>query len=428
MSKLKRFSRRYVASQAKKKRTIKLHGLKNHPFVIPVITFIVLFFISSVGFVLLGSQTVGPSDLRVVRLSVDGGQSTVPTRAKTVDDLLERLNIQLNENDIVEPKLTTKILEDDFSINIYKARPVTIEDNGRRITVLSAHRQNRTIVQNAGIALAPEDGIKESEVTNLTKQDIIGEKIIVDRAKDATINLYGNIIPVKTRASTVGDLLNQKNIKTLEGDTVEPARNTAITKNTQIFIVRTGKKIITSEEAIPAPITYEDEPNLAIGANTVKIPGSAGKKLVTYEIELKNNQEVSRKVLQEVIASAPVTQVVARGTKVLLTGGKAEWMVAAGLSPADYAAADYIISKESGWCPTKWQGEYGACPPYHGTPTSAGVGYGLCQATPGYKMASAGADWGVNPVTQLKWCTGYARNRYGSWQAAYNFWVVNRWW
>lgn len=40
--------------------------------------------------------------------------------------------------------------------------------------------------------------------------------------------------------------------------------------------------------------------------------------------------------------------------------------------------------------------------------------YGLPQANPGTKMASAGADWRTNPVTQLKWMYNYSVQRYGS--------------
>lgn len=40
--------------------------------------------------------------------------------------------------------------------------------------------------------------------------------------------------------------------------------------------------------------------------------------------------------------------------------------------------------------------------------------YGLPQALPGNKMASAGADWGWNPWTQLKWMFGYIKGRYGN--------------
>ncbi len=40
--------------------------------------------------------------------------------------------------------------------------------------------------------------------------------------------------------------------------------------------------------------------------------------------------------------------------------------------------------------------------------------YGIPQALPGSKMASAGEDWATNPVTQIKWGLGYIEDRYGS--------------
>jgi hypothetical protein len=40
--------------------------------------------------------------------------------------------------------------------------------------------------------------------------------------------------------------------------------------------------------------------------------------------------------------------------------------------------------------------------------------YGIPQALPGSKMASAGPDWQDNPVTQIKWGLGYIQDRYGS--------------
>lgn len=49
--------------------------------------------------------------------------------------------------------------------------------------------------------------------------------------------------------------------------------------------------------------------------------------------------------------------------------------------------------------------------------------YGIPQAYPGTKMASAGPDWRTNPETQLRWMIGYARGRYGSLCGA---WYVRR--
>lgn len=96
------------------------------------------------------------------------------------------------------------------------------------------------------------------------------------------------------------------------------------------------------------------------------------------------------------------------------SGSKADWMRAAGISDSDFGYVDYIISHESGWN-------------YHAVNRSSGA-YGLPQSLPAGKLASAGADWRDNPVTQLRWANNYAVGRYGSWEAAYHFWTVNHWW
>lgn len=96
------------------------------------------------------------------------------------------------------------------------------------------------------------------------------------------------------------------------------------------------------------------------------------------------------------------------------SGSKADWMRAAGIGDADFGYVDYIISHESGW-------------DYRAVNRSSGA-YGLPQSLPAGKLASAGADWRDNPVTQLRWADNYAVGRYGSWEAAYRYWAANHWW
>ncbi|HEX2705139.1 MAG TPA: hypothetical protein VHM65_05215 [Candidatus Lustribacter sp.] len=55
--------------------------------------------------------------------------------------------------------------------------------------------------------------------------------------------------------------------------------------------------------------------------------------------------------------------------------------------------------------------------------------YGIPQALPGSKMASAGADWRTNPVTQIRWGMAYITRVYGSpcsalsrWSSRYPHW------
>ncbi|MBW5253979.1 transglycosylase SLT domain-containing protein, partial [Streptomyces sp. P01-B04] len=67
-----------------------------------------------------------------------------------------------------------------------------------------------------------------------------------------------------------------------------------------------------------------------------------------------------------------------------------------------------IVNHESSW-------NYRASNPSSGA-------YGLVQALPGSKMASAGADWQTNPATQIKWGLNYMDSRYGSPCGAWSFW------
>jgi resuscitation-promoting factor RpfB len=54
------------------------------------------------------------------------------------------------------------------------------------------------------------------------------------------------------------------------------------------------------------------------------------------------------------------------------------------------------------------------------TRNSYGSAYGIPQALPGEKMASEGADWQTNPVTQERWGIKYIKSRWdtacGAWQ------------
>lgn len=76
-----------------------------------------------------------------------------------------------------------------------------------------------------------------------------------------------------------------------------------------------------------------------------------------------------------------------------------------GWSGAEWQALDWIVNAESGWQTTIHNGGgFGYVP---------GLAYGIPQALPGSKMASAGADWQTNPATQIKWMLGYIRSTYG---------------
>ncbi len=403
----------------------RIKQFKKHPFAVPVATFLALFFLSVIGLIGLGGSTIGANDAHVIIATHDGKTQTIPTRAATVGEFLNRAAIEIHEGDRVEPALETPIIDDNFRVNVYRARPVIVIDGGRKIQALSAATTPRSTAEQVGVKVYPEDGIKSQPTENILR-DGIGEQVVIDRATPANLNLYGTQVVVRTRAKSVGELLKEKQVALSQGDSVQPAQETPLTPNIQVFVLRTGTQITTVAEDIPMPVQYIEDSSLTFGASAVRQKGSPGKKLVTYQLDLVNSKEVGRHVIQQVIQSEPVTQIVARGRAIDIARDKESVMAAAGISSSDYGYVNYIISRESGWCPTKLQGHHD-CPPYAPAYIPSGYGYGLPQATPGSKMSTAGADWQTNPVTQLRWSSGYAQ-KYGGWAGAYNFWQAHHYW
>ncbi len=402
----KKLAKQYKAN---KKKIIKYH---KHPFVVPVITFIILFFVTLAAFVSFGGKTIGPGDARFVKVYYDGKQQTLPTRARTVGDLLNRLNIKLGEKDVVEPGPDTEILQDDFKINVYRARLATVSEGDKKITLLSIQSDPTKLAQEAGYNLYPEDLVVPTPPQQVLQQGIVGQQFTIDRAPVIPLSLYGNEISIRTRAATVGAALKDKNIVLQPDDTVEPALSAPLTPTTKISVTNKNKQIVTVEEPIPMPIDVVNDPTLPVGAKVIKQAGAPGKRVVTYQLQLVNGKKVGRTQLQIVSVTDPIKQIEAHGTKVVtLTGSKADWMAGAGINPGDYQYVDFVIGHESGWRPNA---------------VSANRCIGLGQSC-GSGLSGTCPSWQTDPVCQLQFFNGYA-HRYGGWSGAYSFWQANGWW
>jgi len=77
-----------------------------------------------------------------------------------------------------------------------------------------------------------------------------------------------------------------------------------------------------------------------------------------------------------------------------------------GWSTSQFSCLQPLWQRESGWSATA------------SNPTSGA--YGIPQALPGSKMASAGADWQTSAATQIRWGLGYIQSTYGSPCAAWS--------
>jgi uncharacterized protein YabE (DUF348 family) len=388
----------------------RLRLVSRHPVMVPVAVFTVLAILSLVGylaFIQEPGRPIAPNSSFIVIVSHDNTVQTVPSSKQNVGQLLQKLDVKLNKGDVVEPGLDTAITQDDFRINVYRAVPVQVIEGGKRTFTFSAATTPRSIASQLGYQLYAEDGVEAVPVTNFIKQGSIGEEVVIDRSVPVFLNLYGTPLEIRTHANTVKELLKEKGLSLASNDQILPSADAPIKPNQQIFVARKGTKLQSVVEPIAMPVKTVNDGKLAYGVRVLRQQGSAGKRVVTYQIDKKTGL---RKIIQRATIVAPVRQIVAIGTNLSGTRGD---IIRAGISASDYMYVDYIIEHESRW-------------------NSAAVNYlgckGLGQACPGSKLVAACPNWEGDPICQLRFFDKYAQGRYGGWSGAYAHKRSYGWW
>ncbi len=263
----------------------------------------------------------------------------------------------------------------------------------------------------------------------------IGQGDIVEPGLDAEINADNYYINIyRARPVLIKDGMMEKYLMTASFDpkviakqaemTVYDGDEIKLTANSSFLetgvasvyeVSRNGGRTITEDVEIPFTEETVRDANLMNGQSEVRQLGEVGMKRVYYNVKYIDNVEVEREIVKEETVREPVARITAVGVKRSLPPNSetcANWARQAGVSEADLAAAIDLIYHESG-CRVDATNAYSGA-------------YGIPQALPGTKMASAGADWETNPVTQIRWMAGYV-NRYGGWQGAINFWYAHGW-
>ena len=350
---------------------------------------------------------------KILTVFENGQRFSFKTNAKTVREALNAQKISFSKEDTVEPSLDGELTGTEYSVNIYRAKPVIIEDGDSKIKVMTAAQTPRQIVQKSGIKIHNEDKVAFEQSGSIL-EDGTTNSLKITRAKEISVELFGKTESFRTQSKTVEDFLKEKNISLTKDDGISIDRKTTISNGLSFRIWRNGKQTITTEEEIAFSTEIIKDANKDSSYKEIKEAGEKGSKSVTYEIEMQNGKEVSRKKINEAEIKAAKKQVEIVGTKVNLPAGShTDWMSAAGISASDYGYVDYIITKESTWRPTARNGQY----------------YGLYQTSIS-NLNNHGCSGSTlsDPICQLRSASIYATRRYGSWAAAYAHWKASRSW
>lgn len=258
----------------------------------------------------------------------------------------------------------------------------------------------------------------------------------------------GYELTVLTSKTNVNEILNDNNIIVKEDENVSPNVEEEISSDKTIKISKKSEqeievakvsesgidatldslleaystiteKIEVVEEAIPFETVTKDVSDGAENTrNQVIQQGKEGLKRVTYKVKYQNDTEIERTQISEEIIEEPVDKIVQvksivvssrseTTARVATSGSVAEYQAYArercydyGWSDSDFYALVNLWNRESGWNIYSKNSRSGA--------------YGIPQALPGSKMASAGSDYLTNYKTQINWGLSYIKSRYGS--------------
>jgi hypothetical protein len=197
-----------------------------------------------------------------------------------------------------------------------------------------------------------------------------------------------------------------------------------------VRIQRVDKKLVTRTEALPYPTTTKHDSTLLKGTTKVVQSGRKGTAKVTYSVVYVDGKAIGQTRLKSVTVAAPTPRIENIGTKQVETQASAG-SASVPNAPVPSAGSAKAIARQllaaRGWGDTQynclvtlWNHESG----WRVNAANPSGAYGIPQALPGSKMASAGPDWQNNAETQIKWGLGYIAARYhdpcnawATWQA-----------
>ena len=181
-----------------------------------------------------------------------------------------------------------------------------------------------------------------------------------------------------------------------------------------VAVVATGLSVSAGLSAKGSPADDGAVVNLAKGAGTLS------ERAIASRTQSASRSTADRRAQADALKSAALAD--ATGVAVTRTEDLTQadpktlarvLMPLYGLSTSQFGCLDNIWTGESGWNV------------HADNPTSSA--YGIPQALPGSKMASAGPDWENNAETQIRWGLQYIKSRYGTACSAWSFKQSHGW-
>ncbi|QCB95430.1 ubiquitin-like domain-containing protein [Cellulomonas shaoxiangyii] len=352
----------------------------------------------------MGGTTAFAALHKDVTVDVDGREVEVQAFGRTVGDVLAAAEIEVGERDLVAPDLDAPVGRTS-QVVVRHGREIDVEVDGEERSVWTTALTVGEAVDGLGL----RDGVRLSA----SRSAEVGRDVLrVSTQKTVHLVVDGQVIDGVSSGATVRDALRDIGLVLEEGDRVSVPLDAAAVDGLVVLVTRAASSGETVTETVPFAEKEVEDATLVTGTRKVQTAGRAGVRTTTYALDVVGGVVVGRTPVASMVTVPPVDQVIRVGTaplpdpaEVSVEPGTAqaigkELAAARGWGDDQFACLLKLWNKESGWRVDA------------DNPSSSA--YGIPQALPGSKMASAGADWRTNPATQITWGLGYIAGRYGN--------------
>lgn len=244
-----------------------------------------------------------------VELTVDGQTTHAHQLGGTVADLLNAHGIALGEHDALNTSLDTRIT-DGQQVSVNYGRPVNVTIDGAENSLWTTSTSLDDVLDSLGVADDARISIDRS-----TRIEREGITVTAVTPKHVTLVADGQDRTMVSTDETVADLLASNGITLGERDRVSADVSTPLTEGMRVQVQRVTVQDVKTTETIAHDTKKTEDDSLDSGTEKVTKEGKDGSKDVEYEVVMVDGVEESRTTKSEKVASEPVTEEVAVGTK-----------------------------------------------------------------------------------------------------------------
>jgi uncharacterized protein YabE (DUF348 family) len=261
---------------------------------------------------LVAGGGVAAASHKTVSVTVDGQQQEVGTFAGSVDGALDSAGLTVSEHDTIAPAADTAI-SDGSQIVIERGRLLTLTIDGKTREVWTT----ATTVEEALAQLGQNPAAFQLSADRSRSIPAAGLTVTAKTLHTTNVSDGGKpAVPVKTTATTVGDLLKERKITLGPLDKVEPAAKTTVSDGIKVSVSRGAKKNVDEVVVVAQPADQQvEDPSLTVGTTNVTQQGTAGKEKVTYEVTTVNGKQTAKKEVKRTAVTPAKATIVAVGTK-----------------------------------------------------------------------------------------------------------------